>query len=80
MTFCQYSDKQYAKDYKTDKTQSTWYNIVCPKIIIPPQKLKVGSIPQVKVLIMYKPEVGEYKQWNGLLEWNTGLNYWNSLN
>ena len=20
---------------------------------------------------------GRYKQWNGLLEWNTGLDYWN---
>ena len=23
--------------------------------------------------------VGEYKQWTGLLEWNTGLDYWNGL-
>ena len=22
---------------------------------------------------------GEYKQWNGLLEWNTGLDYWNDF-
>ena len=22
---------------------------------------------------------GEYKQWNGLLEWNTGLDYWNEF-
>ena len=22
---------------------------------------------------------GEYKQWTGLLEWNTGLDYWNEL-
>ena len=22
---------------------------------------------------------GDYKQWTGLLEWNTGLDYWNEL-
>ena len=22
---------------------------------------------------------GRYKQWNGLLEWNTGLDYWTEL-
>ena len=22
---------------------------------------------------------GRYKQWNGLLEWNTGLDYWNGI-
>ena len=22
---------------------------------------------------------GEYKQWTGLLEWNTGMDYWNDL-
>ena len=22
---------------------------------------------------------GEYKQWNGLVEWNTGLDYWNDF-
>ena len=24
-------------------------------------------------------QLGGYKQWNGLLEWNTGLNYWTEL-
>ena len=24
-------------------------------------------------------QLGRYKQWNGLLEWNTGLNYWTEL-
>ena len=23
--------------------------------------------------------MGRYKQWNGLLEWNTGLDYWTEL-
>ena len=23
--------------------------------------------------------LGRYKQWNGLLEWNTGLDYWTEL-
>jgi len=22
---------------------------------------------------------GEYKQWNGLVEWNTGLDYWTAF-
>ena len=24
-------------------------------------------------------KLGRYKQWNGLLEWNTGLDYWNGI-
>ena len=24
-------------------------------------------------------ELGRYKQWNGLLEWKTGLDYWTEL-
>ena len=28
------------------------------------------------MLPLKKLQLGEYKQWNGLLEWNTGLDYW----
>jgi len=53
--FYQYYDNWYPKDYETDKIQLIRYNIVCPKVIIPPQKLKVGSIWQVIVhFIVYK--------------------------
>ena len=24
-------------------------------------------------------DLGVYKQWNGLLDWNTGMDYWNGL-
>ena len=33
------------------------------------------SLPTATVPIV----TGRYKQWNGLLEWNTGLDYWTEL-
>ena len=30
-------------------------------------------------LIVALENMGKYKQWNGLLEWNTGLGYWTEL-
>jgi len=39
---------------QSDIIQPIRYNIVCHKVIIPPQKLKVESIPQVKVHIIYQ--------------------------
>jgi len=54
MTFTDILITDMEKYYKTDKIQPIQYNILCPKVTISPQKLKVGSIPQVKALIMYK--------------------------
>jgi len=39
--FYQYSNNQYAKDYKPDKIQLIRYNIVCPKVTISPQNLRL---------------------------------------
>ena len=32
-----------------------------------------------KTIFLLRHGEGEYKQWNGLLEWNTGLDYWNDF-
>ena len=34
--------------------------------------LETNSVKQTYMM-------GRYKQWNGLLEWNTGLDYWTEL-
>jgi len=41
-------DNRYAKDYKTDKIQLIWYNIVCPNVIISPQNLRLDASHKLK--------------------------------
>ena len=40
---------------------------------------KVQSIVQSPGFVNTLYMQGIYKQWNGLLEWNTGLDYWTEL-
>ena len=35
--------------------------------------------PKTHKIVVTTILTGKYKQWNGLLEWNTGLDYWNKL-
>jgi len=48
MTFNWYSDNWYVKDYKTDKIQPIQYNVVCPKVTISPQKLRLEASHKLK--------------------------------